>query len=137
MEEYRNLFDKLVAPLPQLPKEVLEETFMNGLYLWIKAEVECWFAQMMKLAQRAENREVTRGEAGLKTNLEGKSQSTLPHNKLTNPSKVSENKSGGTVPKRTITLHGTTTIENRREGPVHTLTNAEFQARRDKGLFSL
>lgn len=41
VEEYRNLFDKLVVSLPQLPKEVLEETFMNGPSPWIKAEVEC------------------------------------------------------------------------------------------------
>ena len=40
MEEYRDLFDKLVAPLQQLPKEVLEETFMTGLSSWIRAEVE-------------------------------------------------------------------------------------------------
>lgn len=31
VEEYQNLFDKLVAPLPQLSNQVLEETFMSGL----------------------------------------------------------------------------------------------------------
>lgn len=36
MEECRNLFDKLVALLPQLSNLVLEETFMNGLICWIK-----------------------------------------------------------------------------------------------------
>lgn len=81
VEQYWNLFDKLVAPLPYLPNEVLEETFMNGLTLWIKAEVECWeptgLAQMMKLAQRVENREITRREVTLK-NIEGKAQTTFP-----------------------------------------------------------
>lgn len=42
VEDYRNLFDKLVAPSPELPNEVLEVTFMNGLSPWIKAKVECW-----------------------------------------------------------------------------------------------
>lgn len=76
MEEYRNLFDKLVVPLPHLLKEVLKETCMNGLSPWIKIEVECWepvgLAQMMKLAQHLENKELMRREAGLKKNIEGK-----------------------------------------------------------------
>lgn len=59
MVEYRNLFDKLVAPLPFLQKADLEETFMNGLKLWIKVEMECWkpigLVKMMKLAQKVEN----------------------------------------------------------------------------------
>ena len=70
MDEYHNLFDKLVAPLPFLQKAVLEETFMNGLKLWINAEMECWepvgLVQMMKLAQKIENREVIRCESGFK-----------------------------------------------------------------------
>lgn len=68
MEEYQNLFDKLVVPLPLLLKQVLEETFINRLTPWIKVEVECWelvaLAQMMKLPQRVENRKnhVKRGK---------------------------------------------------------------------------
>lgn len=81
-----------------------------------------------------ENQEVTSGEAGLKTSLEGNSQSTLLYNKVTNPSKLSENKLGGTVPMRTITLCGNSAIENQQDGLVHRLTDVEFQARRDKGL---
>lgn len=42
VDAYQNLFDKLVALMPQLSDEVLEETFMNGLLPWIKAKVECW-----------------------------------------------------------------------------------------------
>ncbi|KAA0038326.1 Exosome complex component CSL4 [Cucumis melo var. makuwa] len=95
------------APLPQLPKEVLEETFVNRLTPWIKDELECWgpfgLAQMMKLAQKVENREITRREANLKENM-------------------------------TITLRRVTADENRQEGPAKRLSNAEFQARRDKGL---
>ncbi|KAA0038184.1 transposon Tf2-1 polyprotein isoform X1 [Cucumis melo var. makuwa] len=40
VEEYLNLFDRLVVPLSDLSNRVLEETFMNGLFLWIRAEVE-------------------------------------------------------------------------------------------------
>lgn len=51
VEEYHNLCDKLVASLSDLKEIVVEETFMNGLLPWIKAEVEfCWpkcLAEMM------------------------------------------------------------------------------------------
>lgn len=30
MDDYRNLFNKSIAPLPHLSNEVLEETFMNS-----------------------------------------------------------------------------------------------------------
>lgn len=40
VEEYRNQFDKLMAPLSNLQDRVIEETFMNGLLSWIKAEVK-------------------------------------------------------------------------------------------------
>ncbi|KAL0552390.1 hypothetical protein IC582_011499 [Cucumis melo] len=35
VEEYRNLFDKLVAPLSNLEGRVVEKTFMTGLFPWI------------------------------------------------------------------------------------------------------
>ncbi|KAA0033871.1 transposon Tf2-1 polyprotein isoform X1 [Cucumis melo var. makuwa] len=60
VEEYRNLFDKLVAPLLGLQDKVVEETFMNRLLPWIKAEVE--FCEPVELAQRVENREIIRNE---------------------------------------------------------------------------
>ncbi|KAA0040680.1 transposon Tf2-1 polyprotein isoform X1 [Cucumis melo var. makuwa] len=37
MEEYRNRFDKLVAPLSDLEDRVVEETFMTGQFPWIRA----------------------------------------------------------------------------------------------------
>ena len=40
VEEYRNLFDKLVVPLSDLPEKVVEETFMSGLKPWIHAEMD-------------------------------------------------------------------------------------------------
>ncbi|KAA0044267.1 transposon Tf2-1 polyprotein isoform X1 [Cucumis melo var. makuwa] len=39
LEEYRNLFDKLIAPLSDVQESVVEDTFMNGLLPWIRAEV--------------------------------------------------------------------------------------------------
>ena len=58
------MFDKLMAPLSDLQDRVIEETFMNGLLSWIKAEVDFCrptrLAQMMQLAQLVENREIVR-----------------------------------------------------------------------------
>lgn len=48
VEEYQNLFDKLVAPLPDLQEKVVE-IVMNGLLPWIKAEVD--FCEPKGLAQ--------------------------------------------------------------------------------------
>ena len=60
VEEYRNLFDKLVAPLSDLPEKVVEETFMSGLKPWIQAEMDFCepkgLSQMMRIAQKVENR---------------------------------------------------------------------------------
>lgn len=47
---------------------------------------------------------------------------------------MNENKSGNIFLMRTITLRRVTADENRQEGPAKRLSNAEFQARRDKGL---
>ena len=40
VEEYRNLFDKLVAPLSDMADKVVEETFLSGLKPWIQAEMD-------------------------------------------------------------------------------------------------
>lgn len=89
---------------------------MNGLTMWIKAEVECWepvgLAQMMKLAQRVENRELTRREAGLKMNSKGKARSLLSFNKVNIPLKLNEFKYEGMVSDENLTLRGTTTMKN-------------------------
>ena len=69
VNEYRNLFDRLVVPLTDLSNKVLEETFMNGLFPWIRAKVEysepVRLPQMMCLAQKAEVRELIKREANL------------------------------------------------------------------------
>ncbi|TYK09954.1 Ty3/gypsy retrotransposon protein [Cucumis melo var. makuwa] len=103
VEEYRNRFDKYLAPVAFLQMVVLEGTFMNGLSPWLKTEVDvlepCGLARMMKLGLKIENRKRVRNECGL------------------------------------ISVYGrVTTADNKREGLSKRLTDAEFQARREKGL---
>lgn len=98
----------------------MDETLMNGLTPWIKAEVELWkpvgMAQMMRLAQRVENREIIQRETNLVKYSRGKylihtSNSTKPNISVN----TNENKSRTLFPMRTITLRGVTTGENRKE----------------------
>lgn len=90
--------------------------------------------QMMKLAQRVENRELRQIDAGLGT----KASPQLPLFDRKEPHLLAVLKDGGKMmenpPMRTITLRGVSTIGNRREGLARRLTNVEFQAKRDKGL---
>lgn len=108
VEEYQILFNKLVAPFSQLFDQVLEETFMNGLLPWIKAEVECWepvrLTSMMKIAK---NRELTRNEAGLEVNTicKAQSQTTITKNIILTVTKENMN-ANETLAMQTITLQG-------------------------------
>uniref|UniRef100_A0A9I9E6W0 Uncharacterized protein n=1 Tax=Cucumis melo TaxID=3656 RepID=A0A9I9E6W0_CUCME len=96
VEEYRNRFDKLLAPVAFLHIAVLEETFMNGLSRWLKTEVKCLelvgLAQMMKLTLKIENREMMRKECGLKSVYGGNFPFNLPtaKNTITNMMKTCE-----------------------------------------------
>ncbi|KAA0047238.1 Ty3/gypsy retrotransposon protein [Cucumis melo var. makuwa] len=138
VEEYRNRFDKLLAPVASLPTVVLEETFMNGLNPWLKSEVETLepngLAQMMKLALKIENRELVRRECGLVSAYDSKTGHK--HQQAKNPiaTATKEGTASGSWPMRTITLREVATGDNRREGPTKQLSDAEFQARREKGL---
>ena len=138
VEEYRNLFDKLKAPLSNLQDRVIEETFMNGLLSWIKAKVDFCrptrLAQMMQVAQLVENQEIIWVEANLKGYSKGKypphSSTVTKSSIITNPN---ENKGNTTFLMRTITLRGVANGETK-EGPMRRLSDAEFQARKEKGL---
>ncbi|KAA0035415.1 peroxidase 64 [Cucumis melo var. makuwa] len=108
VEEYRNLFDKLVAPLSDLQERVVEETFMNVLLPWIRAEVA--FCRLKGLAevmfaQLVENREIIRGEANLNGFSGGKylPQSSVSTKSVANQY-VSDAKGNTSFPIRTITL---------------------------------
>ena len=122
VDEYRNLFDKWVAPLSDLPEKVVEETFMSGL------------AQMMRIAQNVEKREDIRREAKLPGYSGEKTVSSYSIAKANTNANTGENKGGGNWPMRTITLRGTSKEEVRKEGPTKRLSDAEFQSRKEKGL---
>ncbi|KAA0045216.1 Ty3/gypsy retrotransposon protein [Cucumis melo var. makuwa] len=138
VEEYRNRFDKLLAPVASLPTVVLEETFMNGLNPWLKSEVETLepngLAQMIKLALKIENRELVRRECGLVSAYDSKTGHKQQQAKSPIAAATKKGTTSGSWPMRTITLREVGTGDNRREGPTKRLSDAEFQARREKGL---
>ncbi|KAL0536628.1 hypothetical protein IC582_025586 [Cucumis melo] len=139
VDEYRNLFDKLVAPLSDVQDSVIEDTFMNGLFPWIRAEVAFCrpkgLAKVMEVAQLVENRELIRNEANLNGFAGGKypSQTTANSRGTTNNS-VSDNKGNTTFPMRTITLRSSNNAEVRKDTNSRRLPDAEFQARKEKGI---
>ncbi|KAA0032165.1 transposon Tf2-1 polyprotein isoform X1 [Cucumis melo var. makuwa] len=138
VDEYRNLFDKLVAPLSDVPDPVVKDTFMNGLFPWIRAEVILCrpkgLAEMMEIAQVVENREIIRNEANLNSLAGGKyfPQNTTNNRGTTNT--ISDNKANTTFPMRTITLRSSNNAEIRKDTNSRRLPDAEFQARKEKGL---
>lgn len=66
VKKYCEEFEELVAPLPHLSDEILENTFINGLKPVMQAEVRCFRPvdpeDMMEMAQLVEDRETTRDE---------------------------------------------------------------------------
>ncbi|KAL4030271.1 hypothetical protein IC575_008507 [Cucumis melo] len=140
VEEYRNLFDKLVAPLSDLEDWVVEETFMTGLFPWIRAEVILCrpkgLAEMMLTAQLVEDREILRNAANLNGYAGGKSSTpTSTGTKYHYYQQNKENKANTPFPIRTITLKSPNSGEIRKEGTSKRLPDAEFQLRREKGLY--
>ncbi|KAA0038942.1 transposon Tf2-1 polyprotein isoform X1 [Cucumis melo var. makuwa] len=132
VDEYQNLFDKLVAPLSDVPDPVVEDTFMNRLFPWIRAEVILCrpkgLAEMMEVAQQVENREIIRNEANLNGFAGGKypPQNTANNRGTTNT--ISDNKANVTFPMRTIALRSSNNIEIRKDTNSRRLPDAEFQA---------
>lgn len=101
--------------------EVLENTFLNGLFPWVKVEVECWepvgLAHMMRIAQLVENQELTRVDLGLPTILIGKAHSWSTKSNI--PIAGKDNGKTPEFPMQAITLRGI-------EGPAKRLSDAEF-----------
>ncbi|KAL4027583.1 hypothetical protein IC575_010753 [Cucumis melo] len=89
---------------------------------------------MMKMTLKIENRELVRTECGLSSAYDSKTAQRTANACNANASTTNEGSTTGGWPMRTITLREVATGENRREGPTKRLTNAEFQARREKGL---
>lgn len=124
VEEYRNRFHRLVTPLPQLSDEVLENTFMNGLPLWVRAEVECWasvgLVKKLKMTQLVEDQELIRSQTcfanGPETKIHFRSKpllkSIVPFN-----DKDAAPPTTDSIPMRTITLRGVSATGVRHEGP--------------------
>ena len=119
MEEYRNQFDKLMAPLSDLPDKVVEETFMNGLFPWIKAEVDFCLSvsltKMMQAAQLVENRKIIRNEPNFTGYARGKYPSQNSFNNKNNATVNISDSKENMFPMRTITLR-TTSGEVKKEG---------------------
>ncbi|KAA0048763.1 transposon Tf2-1 polyprotein isoform X1 [Cucumis melo var. makuwa] len=103
---------------------------------WLfRAERPKGLAEMMQVAQLVENRELIRNEANLSSLMSGKypPQPTIC-NKATTATATVENKGNTTFPIRTITLRNSNANEVRRETNTRRLPDAEFQARKEKGL---
>lgn len=99
-------------PLTDLSNKVLKETFTNGLFPWIRAEVEyskpVGLPQMMCLAQKAEVRELIRREANLYGYSRGKHlYNPTNYNKLNSGANANEGKAGVSTPMWIITLRST------------------------------
>ncbi|KAL0537842.1 hypothetical protein IC582_026831 [Cucumis melo] len=139
VEEYRNRFDKLVAPLSDLEDRVVEETFMTGLFPWIRAEVILCkpkgLAEKMLTAQLVEDREILRNAANLNSYIGGKQSAiTSTGTKHSYYQQNKESKTNASFPIRTITLKSPNPGEIRKEGTSKRLPDAEFQLRKEKGL---
>ncbi|KAA0036991.1 ty3-gypsy retrotransposon protein [Cucumis melo var. makuwa] len=91
--------------------------------------------QMMRLALKAEIREVVRREANLYGYSGGQYlYNPANYNKPNTTAMPNEGKNNITAPMRTITLRSTANGEAKREGPSKRLSDAEFKAKREKGL---
>ncbi|TYK21518.1 Ty3/gypsy retrotransposon protein [Cucumis melo var. makuwa] len=139
VEEYRNRFDKLVAPLSDLEDRVVEETFMTGLFPWIRAEVILCrpkgLAEMMLTAQLVEDREILRNAANLNGYIGGKQSTSLSTGtKHLYYQQNKENKTNTSFLIRKITSKSPNPGEIRKEGASKRLPDAEFQLRKEKGL---
>ncbi|KAA0037988.1 Ty3/gypsy retrotransposon protein [Cucumis melo var. makuwa] len=120
-------------------EKVVEDTFMNGLFSWISAEVAFCrpkgLAEMMQVVQLVKNRELIRNEANLNSLMSGKYPPQLTtSNKATTATATVENKGNTTFPIRTITLRNLNANEVCRETNTRRLPDVEFQAWKEKGL---
>ena len=89
----------------------------------------------MQIAQLVENREIIRGEANLNGFSGGKYPlQSVVSNKSGASYSVGENKGNTTFPIRTITLRSSNNGEVCKEGTLTHLPDAEFHARKEKGL---
>ncbi|KAA0051392.1 ty3-gypsy retrotransposon protein [Cucumis melo var. makuwa] len=92
VEEYRNLFNKLVAPVSDVQEKVVEDTFMNGLLAELAFYRPKGLAKMMQVARLVKNKELIRKEASLNGFSGGKyPPQTISSSKPTRGNTLSEN----------------------------------------------
>ncbi|TYK09529.1 ty3-gypsy retroelement transposase [Cucumis melo var. makuwa] len=90
---------------------------------------------MMQLALKAEIREIIQREANLYGYSRGKYlYNSVNYNKSNAGSNFNDERNNSTTPIRTITLRSTANGEVNKEGPSKRLSDAEFKAKREKGL---
>ncbi|TYK28130.1 Ty3/gypsy retrotransposon protein [Cucumis melo var. makuwa] len=77
---------------------------------------------------------MVRKECGLSSVYDSKAAQRTANVRNASATAANEGSTIGGWPMRTITLREVATEENRQEGPTKRLTDAEFQARREKGL---
>ncbi|KAA0026023.1 putative retroelement pol polyprotein [Cucumis melo var. makuwa] len=136
--QIHGFFASKVTLLSDVLDSVVEDTFMNGLFSWIRAEVVFCrpkgLAEMMEVAQLVENRELIQNKANLNGFAGGKypPQSTANNRETTNG--INDNKGNTTFPMRTITLRSSNNTEICKDTNSRRLPDAEFQARKEKGL---
>ncbi|TYK27396.1 Transposon Tf2-6 polyprotein [Cucumis melo var. makuwa] len=141
IEEYRNLFDKLVAPLSDFQERVVEETFMNGLFLWIMAKVAFCrpkgLAKTIEIAQLVENKEMIRGEANLSGFSGGKYPPQAIMSAKTGANYATGDNKGNTMfPIRTISLRSSNVVEVHKEGTLKQLLVQSFKLERRRACAS-
>ena len=89
----------------------------------------------MQYAQKVEFREILKREANLSGYARAKfSNYPYVQTKPNTANNYQENRGNTVFPIKTITMRGSTTNENKKEGPSNRLSDAEFQAKREKGL---
>lgn len=122
--EFRRAFEVLATPLKDLPDEVPESTFMNGLLPKIWAEIcllgPIGLGQIMEVAQKVEDRNLV-----LKSAKEASAQKI--HKFIQNPIKAR------TFSTKAVTVENRLT-NNRREAPIKRMTDIEWRSKREKGL---
>ncbi|KAL4010180.1 hypothetical protein IC575_030485 [Cucumis melo] len=139
VDDYRNLFDKLVAPLSDVPDPVSRRRYLHE-----------WFVPMDKsgsknqstqrisrddgIRELVENREIERNEANLNNFAGGKYSQQNTVNNRTPANTNSDSKTNTNFPMRTITLRSSNNAEICKDGNSRRLPDAEFQARKEKGL---
>lgn len=138
---YNKKFVMFSAPLPHLTEEVLENTYLNGLRLPIRAEVigrrPVGLEDIMEQAQMVEDRDLAVKLAEDEWNLghtKGEPSKTQTKDWAKSGTKAHEGMKTIFIPDKTNPGTGRGYQDQRRDGPTRRLTNEEYKLKREKGL---